>query len=706
MAELRFLDAHCMNGAHIPKVLVIDILRHAIEFSMYNPEQQELFVAPVHLVLDTVCALINYHQHLSTISEFAARDCFSDSDSDDEDEDAADEANFAPFAHLIEKNGPSKLSQCDMLPTRSALYTGSVPPAFSSSLNSGKAVVNVRPLASTLLAMHVVDLLDVVISMSNDRIDSRLARLDLATSLTDIFEKFPTASILHCRLVNLYLNLLNRSSTNERLNNPLLRSVFRSPDSILEYILHNLDTNTSSHVYDAHLAIIGVKIATICSSPTLQQEFICQFCNNVKGWNSFASSLVATHYQQMDALDDLLLDSQLVTSGTRKGGVVKDNADTGFLLARPSSSASEYLSRELEPFRRLPMEKEGIGASHNVARGNETVHPSDKFQSRSQSKFPRSIVDILQSDESTSFGVEEDDVFISGYAYQKCSKWAKVHLCFDKSKCQLIVQDASAASSSLPSNRAPGATSPSRTSLFQQFLMARKQPWKSRPKTLVVCNARQWIAFRRNIKKRDHSAFGFQVDVFDSHREEDETLTFVTRSDASRMRWFEAMQSAVITTRISRNSFCDTDETANTMLVERVTKNRGGSYLVAPDVNLLRPMISACFSLKSEVPEEMPFWGVYHGDQGIIKYASLFTQCLDVVSVEEKNIQAIGYSVIVEFDATFCKSENIASFDDFEPPTVNCACTDTYLISGNQIIGLTRTIADSEKLLQLFGDDD
>ncbi|CAI5733248.1 unnamed protein product [Hyaloperonospora brassicae] len=702
MAELRFLDAHCMNGASIPRVLVIDVLRHAIEFSMLS-EQQELFVPSIHLVLDTVCALINYHQHLSTISEYAARDCFSDSDSDDGD--AADEANFASFAHLIEQDCPGKLSKCDTWPARSALYTGLMPPAISSSSTPGKHDMNLRPLASTLLVMHVVDLLDVVVLMSNDRIDSRLARLDLAASLMDVFEKFPTASILHCRLVNLYLDLLNRSSTNERLNNPLLRSVFRSPGSILEYILHKLDANTSSHVYDAHLAIIGVKIAKICSSPMLQQEFICQFCNNVKGWNDFASSLIATHYQQMDALDDSLLVSQMVNSGARNGAL-RDNADTGFLLARPSSSASEYLSRELEPFRRLPMEKEGFGAAHNVARGNETVHPSDMFQSRSQSKFPKSIVDILQSDESTSFDVEEDDVCISGYAYQKCSKWAKVHLKFDKSTCQLMVRDVSAASSTLPSRRASGATPPSTTSLFQQFLMAQKQAWKSRPKTLVVCNARQWIAFRRNIKKRDHSAFGFQVDVFDSHREEDETLTFVTRSDASRMRWFEVMQAAVITTRTLRNSFCDTDEAANMMLVERVAKSCGGSYSVVPDVNQLRPVISTSFSLKSEVPEEMPFWGVYHGDLGIIKYASLFSQCLDVVSVDGKSIQAIGYSVIVEFDATFCKSENIASLDDSEPPLVNCACTDTYLISGNQIIGLTRTIADSEKLLQLFCDDD
>ncbi|KAG3082147.1 hypothetical protein PI124_g19070 [Phytophthora idaei] len=705
MAELRFLDAHHMNGTCIPRTLMIDILRHAIEFSRYDPDQLEAFVAPIHLVLDTICASINYHQHLSTISEFAARDCFSDSDSDD------DSTGTGDFESLAGKESPSKPAKRDTSPARSTLYGGITPPALSYSPRSGKTVVNHRPLALTLLVMHVVELLDVVILMSNDRVDSRLTRLDLATSLMDIFEKFPKASILHCRLVKLYLNLLNRPSTNGRVNNPLLRSVFRSPDSILEFVLNKLDSNSSTHIYDAHLAIIGVKIAKICSSPTLQQELIRQFCNNVKGWNDFAASLVATHYQKMDALDDSLLGLQVVTDGTRNGtprkrNTSEDDADTGFVLARPSSSASEYLSRELEPFRRLPMEKEGFGSSQNLAKGSEAVHPSDMFQSRSQSKFPESILDILQSDESTTFDVEEDDFFVTGYAYQKRSKWAKVHLKFEKSTCQLTLEDAATTASGSSSNGTTKATSPSKASMLKQFLMAHTQTWTSRPKKLVVCNARKWIAFGRSLKKPDRGAFGFQVEVFDGHREEDETLTFVTRSDATRMKWFEAMQSAVSRTRLSRNSFSDIDEAANTMLVECVAKSRGGPYLVIPDINLLGPVTSASFFLKSEVPEEMPFWGTYHGDQGIIKYASLFKQCLDVISVEEKSIQAIGYSVIVEFDATFRRSENIADFDDSEPPAVKCACTDTYLISGNQIIGLTRTIADSEKLLQLLCDDE
>ncbi|KAF4133335.1 hypothetical protein GN958_ATG17456 [Phytophthora infestans] len=699
MAELRFLDAHHTNGTCIPRVLIVDVSRHAIEFSRFDSDQLDVFVAPVHLVLDTICASINYHQHLSTISEFAARDCFSDSDSDD------DSTGTGDFDALVDKESPQKATKRDAAPARSTLYGGISPPALSYSPRSGKAVVNHRPLASTLLVVHVVELLDAVILMSNDRIDSRLTRLDLATSLMDIFEKFPKASILHCRLVKLYLNLLNRPSSNGRVNNPLLRSVFRSPDSILEFITHKLNANSATHIYDAHLAIIGVKIAKICSSPTLQQELIRQFCNNVKGWNDFAASLVATHYQQMDALDDSLLGLQVVArNGTpRKRNTSEDDADTGLVLARPSSSASEYLSRELEPFRRLPMEKEGFGSSHNLAKGSEAVHPSDMFQSRSQSKFPESIIDILQSDEATSFDVQEDDFFVSGYAYQKRSKWAKVHLKFEKSTCQLTLEDAASATSGSSSTDVSKATSPS---MLKQFLMAHTQTWTSRPKKLVVCNARKWIAFGRSVKKRDRGAFGFQVEVFDGHREEDETLTFVTRSDATRMKWFEVMQSAVNRTRMSRNSFSDIDEAANTTLVECVAKSRGGPYLVIPDINLLGPVTSASFFLKSEVPEEMPFWGTYHGDQGVIKYASLFKQCLDVVSVEEKSIQAIGYSVIVEFDATFRRSESVADLDDSEPPAVKCACTDTYLVSGNQIIGLTRTIADSEKLLQLLCDEE
>ncbi|UIZ20957.1 hypothetical protein KXD40_000257 [Peronospora effusa] len=708
MAELRFLDAHHTNGACIPSVLLIDVLRQAIEFSMHHSEQLEAFVAPIHLVLDTICASINYHQHLSTISEFAARDHFSDSDSDnDETEDGED---FTLFAHTSGKDNPSMPSKRDASPAQSTLFMGITPPAISYSPRSGRTIVNHRPLASTLLVMHVVELLDAVIQMSNDGIDSRLTRLDIATSLMEIFDKFPAASILHCRLVKLYLNLLNRPSTNGRVNNPLLRSIFHSPDSILEFILHKLDTNTSAHIYDAHLAIIGVKIAKICSSPTLQQELIRQFCNNVKGWNDFASSLVATRSQQIDVLSDSLLSLQVDGGEARnedlkKRNTSEDGINTGFLPARPSSSASEYLSRELEPFQRLPMEKEGFESSQNLARESEAVHPSDMFQSRSRSKFPEPIIDILQSDESTSFDVEENDFFVSGYAYQKRSKWVKVYLKFDKSTCQLTLQDASIPTSRPPSKGVSKTSFPLNASFFQQFLIAHKQAWMSRPKTLVVCNARRWIVFHRGVKKQNSGAFGFQIEVFDGHREEDETLTFVTRSHASRSRWFESMQSAVTRTRTC-NSFSDIDEVANTTLVESVAKNCGGLYLVVPDINLLGPMTSASFFLKSEVPEEMPFWGTYYGTQGILKYVSLFNQCLDVVLVEEKNIEAIGYSVIIEFDATFRRSENKATCIDLEPPSVKCTCTDTYLIRCNLIIGLTRTIADSEKLLQLLCDDE
>ncbi|CAI5722953.1 unnamed protein product [Peronospora destructor] len=315
MAELRFLDAHHMNGACIPSVLVIDVLRQAIEFSMHNSEQLKALVAPIPP---------------------RSRHHF---DSDSDNDETEDEEDFALLAYISGKDNPSMSSERDASFARSTLFMGITPLAISYSPRSGRTIVNHRPLASTLLVMHVVELLDAVILMSNDRIDRRLTRLDISTSLMKMFEKFPTASILHCRLVKLYLNLLNRPSTNGRVNNPLLRSIFRSPNSILEFILRKLDTNTSAHTYDAHLAIIGVKIAKICSSPTLQQELIRQFCNNVKGWNDFASSLVATHSQQMDVLNDSLLGLQVAAGGTRNGDLKKGNTSeeddirTGFLLA-------------------------------------------------------------------------------------------------------------------------------------------------------------------------------------------------------------------------------------------------------------------------------------------------------------------------------------------------------------------------------------
>ncbi|CEG35756.1 uncharacterized protein PHALS_00090 [Plasmopara halstedii] len=697
VAELRFLDVHRVDMACIPQVLVIDILSHALEVSRYNAELLDAFVVPVDLILGTICTLINYHQHLSTISEFAARDCFSDSDSDVESSEIIEDSDFA-----INKQRPTE--SLKRFASRSSLSMRFFSPALSFSPTSGKATVNYRPLSSTLLVVHVVDLLDAVILMAKDVFDYRLSRLDLATSLLDIFDKFPSASILHCRLVKLYLNLLNRPSTNGHVNNPLLRSVFRSPNSILEFMLRKLDINSTSHTYDAHLAIIGVKIAKICSSPTLQQELICQFCNNIKGWNDFAAALVATHHQQMDALGDSLLGLQLGNGKTRKGisrtrFTDDDNIDTEVVLARASSSASEYLSRDLEPFRRLPMESEGIGSSQNLARGSEVVHPSDMFQSRSQSKYPKSILDILQAEQLNSFDIDEDHAFIAGYAYQKRSKWVKVHLKFEKSTCHLTVQDAATQTSRPLKIGASKAMTPS---ILKQFLMTHTQVWTSRPKTLVVCNARNWIAFGRSVKRPDRGAFGFQVEVFDGHREEDETLTFVTCSKANQIKWFDTMQNAVNRTRTSRSSFSQIDVAANTTLVECVSKCRGGPYSVIPDVNLLSPVTSASFFLRSEVPEEMPFWGTYHGELGIVKYVTLFKQCLRVVSVKEKNIQAINYSVIVEFDATFQRADESVALDDVNPPSVACACTDTYLISGCEIIGLTRTIADSEKLMEIL----
>lgn len=690
MAELRLFDAHHVHKACIPQVLVIDVLRHALVFSRYDPELHQAFVAPIELVVGTICTSINYHQHLSTISEFAARDCFSDSESDiDNSETSAD------FDSLNDRKSPRKSLERAPLLGQSTFIMEPTSFAFSYLPTSGKAAMYHRPLSFTLLVVHVVKLLNAVILMASDRVDSHLTRSDLATSLMAIFEKFPSASILHCQLVKLYVNLLNRPATNGRVNNPLLRSVFRCPNSLLEFILRKLDTSSANPPYAAHLAIIGVEIAKICSSPSLQQEFIRQCCDKVKGWNDFAASLIATHYQQMNALDQSVLGLQGEThNGKLRRRTLDDDVDTKFVLARPSASTSEHLPRELEPSRRRYLEPEGSGSIQNL-------HRSAMLRSRSQSKFPPSFLDSLQSDESTSFDLDENGFFVTGYAYQKRSEWVKVHLKFEQSTCHLTLQDVTILASGSVGNDAQIAN----FSSLKQFLTTTTQTWTSRPKTLVVCNARKWITFGRNEKRPDRGAFGFQVEVFDGYREEYEMLTFVTCSNATRMKWFNTMQSAITRARTSPCGFSQDDEAANTALVECVAKNHGSPYSVIPDVKRLSPVTSASFFLKSEVPEEMPFWGTYYGDQGIIKYATLLKECVHVVFVKEKSIHAVGDSVFVEFDATFQRVERYVNADDVEPSTVTCACTDTYLLSGSEITALMRTIADSEKLVEILCDE-
>lgn len=734
--ELRFLEANQANGVGTPTNLVVDALRLVIEYSLSDPRRLDQLVVPVQGILESICASINYHQHLSTISEFASRDCFSDSDSDDSaDEDASDSSSAFIGDEADEQVASKIFGTKDKAETSFRIAS----PAINATQLPSKTIINNRPLTSALLVVHVVELLDAIVRMSRDVLDTRLTRLDLARSLLDIFEKFPKANILHCRLLKLYLNLLDRETSNERVNNPLLRSVFRPPESVLAFIMHKLHKSGASHQYDAHLAILGVKIDKISSAPTLQQELVRQYCHNTTGWSDFASSLVASHYQQMDALDESVfglsaseegggLSGQ--TNGTRSRGSSGDGMEDMIPLSRPSSSASEYLSRELIPFRRLPVEKEGFGSAQNLASGTEAVHPTDMFRSRTQSRYSESIIDILRSDTTTSFDAVEDELEISGCAYQKRANWARVSLKFDKHTCELTIQDVAPSTVTSPPNGSGGLSSPSSkakalaatsTSKLKQFLLSRKQYWNARPKKLVVCNARKWIAFGRSVKNPGVGAFGFQVEVFDGHREVDETLTFVTRSEATRTRWFEAMQDAVAASRSGRNSLSEVDEAANITLVECVATNRMGStsrrYSAVPDVNLLGPMITSNFILKSDVPEEVPFWGSFYGAHGVSKYVSLFNRCLRVVSVEEKRMHASGYSVIVEFDATFQAAETNVGGGNGTPTlmktdaspryraSVRCSCTDTYLISGNQIIGLTRTIADSEKLLQLLHED-
>ncbi|TMW66316.1 hypothetical protein Poli38472_004081 [Pythium oligandrum] len=735
LAEIRFLDAHHEYDTGIPRILLIDVLRRAIECSLQDRVQLDLFLPGIMRVLDTLCASINFHQHLSTISAFASRGCFSDSDSDDashedeedEEEEDDDEQN---------NNSGSTRSSRSVNPDTRHLHNGTatskgpakeLPTQLSLSSPAAPQVIEQRPLTSILLIIHIVDFLEAVIRMGIDSVDSRLMRLDLSTSLIQLFDHFPKANILHCRVLKLFLTLVDRKTTG-RVNNPFLRSVFRPPNSIQEFIMTKLHRSSKTHPYDAHLAILGVKIDKICSAPTLQQELIRQYCSATTGWPEFCSSLVASHYQQMDALDDLALSiSASASVHSRRGGEMDDV----YPLARTSSSSCDYLSGELQPFRRLPMEKEGIGSSQNLALGTEAVNPTDMLRSRTQSQYPQSIIDILRNDTSTSFDIVEDDETITGYAYQKLAKWVKVKLKFDKATCILVCEDVSHRSSSHQSSTAGNVSSPtapskkasSSTSKLKQLLKQhRLLPWTSRPKKLVVCTARQWIAFGRTVKNPHVGAFGFQIDVFDRIREEDQTLTFVTRSEKTRTQWFESLQNAVIAARSQRQSFTEVDEEANIMLVKCVAMQREGGQMVfmaVPDVHVLNPVISSNFSLKSEVPEEIPFWGTFHGSHGVSKYCSLFNQCLSVLSVQEKQVYASGFSVIVEFEATLQAIELPTAHDTpgrhhlkLQLPigsdadkTVTCSFTDTYLISGNQIVSMTRTIADSEKLVRILCED-
>lgn len=747
VAEIRYLDANHADGAGIPTALVIDVMKCAIEYSLSNKARMNLFVLPVELVVETLCAAINYHQHISTITEFASRDCFSDSDSEDSQDDDGDNSTDDVLRNDELQNQSAVAPRVLLMATsptppvppemaRRQLQRSFIePPATCISPSSGKRVINHRPLASILLVIHIVEFMDAVIHMGKDSIDRQLAKFDLATSLIDIFQKFPKANVLHCRIVKLYLNLFDRVASNGRVNNPLLRSVFRPPESLLGFILQKLHKSPSTHPYDAHLAILGVKIHKICSSPRLEQELIRQYCERFGGWTEFSSSLVASHYQQIDALDDALLG----VSALKNGGVGlhrpngrrgSDGMDDVFPLERPSSSATAFLSQELEPFRRLPMEKEGFGSPQNLATGNEIISPTDMFKSRSQSQYPQSIIDVLKADTTTSFNAVEDDVSISGFVYQKRSKWVKVHLRFEKESCLLVVEDAATVAAVVTTAQGKVAGSPVKpnsTSKLKQFLMAKTQHWTSRSRKFVVCNARKWIAFGRSVKNPGIGAFGFQVEVFDRSREVDQTLTFVTRSDAMRTMWYEGMQEAMTASQTMRNSITEENDEGNIMLVKCVATKREGHemlYHVVPNVHLLGPVMAPTFFIKSEVPEELPFWGTFHGMHGIIQYVSLLNRCVRVLKVDEKRMYASGYSVIVEFDATFQSIESADAERKMPVPNghgdqengstvvaaaepsnfVTCSCTDTYLITGNQIICLTRTIADSEKLMEILSD--
>ncbi|GLD92832.1 hypothetical protein PINS_up001411 [Pythium insidiosum] len=243
LAEIRFLDAyHASPTISIPPVLALDVMRCAIECSLHERTQLELFLPALHRLLDTLCASINFRQHMSTISEFASRDCFSDSDSDDSESSGlsfedleragdSERATSASKSNREEQQGtlPSRILPIDddCLAKKDAI--GAVPALLCLSPTSGRQIMNHRPLTSTLLVLHVVEFLDAVIRMGIDSLDNRMTRLGLSTSLTHLFERYPHANVLHCRLLRLFLHLFDRHTTG-RVNNPLLRSVFRPPE--------------------------------------------------------------------------------------------------------------------------------------------------------------------------------------------------------------------------------------------------------------------------------------------------------------------------------------------------------------------------------------------------------------------------------------------------------------------------------------------
>ena len=190
-------------------------------------------------IVPTLCCFINTANHSATINNLARQECFSDSESDGE----SDSDESSAYNIVLAK------------------------PRVHGRRTTLSGSIDCVPLHSTFLIGHVVDAINAMVCMKNDKIDSYLAKHDTVASLLDLFRKHPEANILHCKLTKTIINILDRKSG--RVNSVLVRSAFKKDkhSNILSFIrstLRNKDKKQSQkHSYRAHVTSIGVKIHQI-----------------------------------------------------------------------------------------------------------------------------------------------------------------------------------------------------------------------------------------------------------------------------------------------------------------------------------------------------------------------------------------------------------------------------------------------------------
>ncbi|OQR98709.1 hypothetical protein ACHHYP_08281 [Achlya hypogyna] len=209
-------------------------------------------------MLATLVHLERLHRQISYLAKQAS---FSDSE-DDSDEEARLSSRCASVTSPLKRN-----------------WAGAV---------------DCTPLASTYLLLHVLPALRVMIAL--ELWDVVLAEHDVVAAVLALFERHPTANLLHHALTTLLLALLERP--NGKANNVLLRSAFRD-DALLRLIERGLAAKVP---FRGHMALLGVRLHQICSGPTLAQELVRQYCQKRAAWPDTVSQLVAEHYKQADAV--------------------------------------------------------------------------------------------------------------------------------------------------------------------------------------------------------------------------------------------------------------------------------------------------------------------------------------------------------------------------------------------------------------------